>query len=254
MSFIKTGVYQTYLDFNFAAQSTQNVNSDGAFTLGGMTWTKGNSTNEATHLSITNGSGAVFLPTSTSSYEGTTRTLPYMWLPFNQIGGLPTLNWHSKIRVWANISADNCTASGDNSVLAIDNNSPGSLFFYTMLRGYNTTQNASGYQTGSGASPGTPTISSGLTLGTGNRVMMLDIDICRTSMSILVGSNATVWPDPSAMNLMCVSTIAGTNLATSGVINPFSTMGVLLGAQRNSSSTSLSITIANLRVDIAQFE
>ena len=249
MTFAKLGVYQTYLDLNIAAQSTQSITSDGAFTLAGMTWTKGNSANESTHLAITNGSGAVFVPTSTSSYSGTTRTLPYMWLPFNQIGGLASLNWQSKIRVWANISADNCTASGDNSVLAIDNNATG--LTYVMTRGYNSAQNAAGQC--NAASTGS-FVSAGLTLGSGNRIMMLDCDLNRLSISIFVGSNTAIWPDPSTMTIIGTQTLVNTNLATNGFGTPYSTMGILLGAQRNGSATALSITIANLRVDVLQFE
>jgi hypothetical protein len=248
MSLIKTGAYQTYLDLDLTVQGTQTVSADGAFSFAGMTWTKGNSTNEATHLQITSATGVVFKPASTSLYSAGIRTLPYMWLPLNQIGGLAGLNWQSRLRLWANVSVDNCTANADNSVIAIDNNA--ATLDYVGFRGFNSSQGANGY-CGVGS---TTLVGSTLTLGAGNRVMMIEIDLSRFAISVFVGSNAIIWPDPSTMSLMGVQVLTNTNLATTGFANPFSTMGILLGAQRNASATSLSITYANLRLDVAQFE
>ena len=241
--------FKTYLDLDFTAQSNQTVSADGAFTLGGMTWTKGNSANEATHLTITNGTGAVFKPTSTSDYNGTTRTLPYMWLPFNQIGGLEALNWQSRIRVWLNISADNIAANYDDSVLAIDNNS--TTFTFTMKRGIGT--NGNGFQSQCGVSPNNNFVGANFTLGTANRIQVLDIDFSRSSFTAFLGSNATLWPDPSALAMGAIQTTGNVSYAANGYSNPFSTMGVMIGVQRATSGTSLSITIANLRVDVLQY-
>ena len=239
--------FQTYLDFDFTAQNPGTISADGTFSMGGYTWTKGNSANEATHLAITSSVGAVFKPTSTGDYNGSTRTLPYIWLPLNQIAGLGDLNWNSRIRLWANVSADNCTANFDCSVIAIDNNN--TTFTYTQKRGNGT--NGVGSQCVN--SPSNNFVGTTFTLGAGNRVMVLDIDLARASFTSFVGSNTTVWPDPSTLIILGTQTLTNQSMPANGFTNPFSSLGIFVGAHRAGSATSLSITYARLRLDVALY-
>ena len=214
--------------------------------MGGLTWTKGNSANEATHLTITNGTGAIFKPATSTDYTGATRTLPYIWLPFNQILGLDKIGWHTKFRIWANISADNSAATGDNALVGVDNNA--TTYTYQILRGFTPVGQGVGGFCGISPSAGS-FVGATNTLGAGNRVVMLELDLPRFAMSTYFGSNATVWPDPSSLTLTSMQNLVNSNFAANGFTNPFSTMGIIIGAKRISSVTSLSITYARLRVD-----
>ena len=249
MSYINT--FKTYLDLDLTIQSNQNINADGTFTLAGMTWTKGNSTNEATHLAITNGTGAIFKPAATSDYQGTTRTLPYIWLPLIQIGGLESLNWQSRIRYWVNVSADNCAADYDDSVIALDNNA--NSFTYQSKRGFQAQISAIGLVGECGVNPNNNGFGTNLVLGAANRVVMMDIDLSRFSFSLFYGSNTSIWPATSSLTYAGTQTIGNVGLTANGYSSPASTLGLTMGAQRATSATSLSITYANVRLDVLQY-
>lgn len=244
--------FRTYLDFDFTTQQTQTINSDGSWTIGGMTWTKGNSAHDATAMSVTNGTGLVIQPVGSSNtdYNGSSRTLPYLWLPFNQIPGLSTLNWQSRIRVWAYNSADNLTGTFDNAVFGVDSNS--TALAYIMKRGYGTSS-IIGSQGIVDVNSTNTFFGQSYTLNNASRIMVLDMDLEKFELSIFYGTGS-IWPDPSALTFIGHQAFSSSGASTIGttLATPYSTMGVFLGAQRFNSGTSLSITFSRIRVDILQ--
>lgn len=128
--------WQTAYEIDFTQQSNQTFTSDGTYTVGGLTWTKGNSANESAHAAIVNGSGLNFQPSSSTDYNtSTSRTAPYLWLPLTQV--FPNgLDYSTKLRMYVSLGSDNLANSYDNQVFGMDTNS--TAFLYLSKRGYGT--------------------------------------------------------------------------------------------------------------------
>jgi hypothetical protein len=253
--------YRTFLDFDFTAQSTQTLSSNGTYTIGGMTWTKSNSGDEASAMTVTNGTGLVIKPSSSADLNNPNNALPALSLALTQIPGMSDLGWPSIFRVWAYVSADNSAANYDNAVLFFYYTSSDFLLASQLDRGYGISgqglslQVAFNSTTGSGADFD-ETLS---TLGNANRIMMLEFEpkkIFSTAYFGAATTNGGVWPDPSQLTWAAQQGWANnkpsgstTSLPTNGLSSPGSGFSVALGAKRAGSSTSLSITFARLRID-----
>jgi hypothetical protein len=112
----------TAMDIDLTAEATQTLTTDGNYTIGGLTWTKAQSTNDLVAMKITNGTGLVIQPKATSNnYNGTTRSAPYIYIPVTSI--IPGYDWTYSIRLWIYISADTgFTASQAQATgVALDN-------------------------------------------------------------------------------------------------------------------------------------
>jgi len=56
--------WQTLLDVDFTNEANQTLSTDTTFSIGGWTWTKGNSANDVTAMSLQNGVGLVCCPSA----------------------------------------------------------------------------------------------------------------------------------------------------------------------------------------------
>lgn len=237
------GTWQTALDLDLTAQSSQTLATDGGYTIGGLTWTKGNSANEASHAA--NGTGLVWAPASTSDYNGTTRTLPYLWTPLSGI--IATLDYATSVRAWLYVSAQNYTANYDGSVLAIDDNAAGSPTGGIMKPAFVSSLGVGGmYQVKGAVSNNPASYVQAMALSTYN-VYCLELPggVAKEQCHMYAGSWSSGWPAFSSMRLVGRSYF-GIGLPTFEAASSF---GLLLGAQRAGSTTTLSVTHARVRVD-----
>ena len=107
--------WTTLIDLDFTALATQSLATDGSKTIGGLTWTKGNSTNDSTAMVITNGTGLVITPKSSTDQTGgsTSTSAPFLWIALSTLG-LSSVSWLSRFKVFLSIGADNNAANTDS--------------------------------------------------------------------------------------------------------------------------------------------
>ena len=258
--------WKTVLEVDFSQQANQTFTADGNFTIAGLTWVKGNSASEATHASIVNGTGLNFKPASNSStYNGTTRSLPFLWLSFGQVfqnyGG--RFGWNTGLRLWVSIGSDNPTANFDLEIFGFDSNS--TALYGIVYRGFTVNGQGSGSVVSiNGINTATQQQNDLYTLtSTIGKTYVLEasspqlhkISLYRTP-SILVG---TPFPPLSIFQPAQVTFMGGTNantttstgmsdIAPSGVTSP-SSMGIFLGAMCFASGTAFSVNYQRIRLD-----
>lgn len=255
---MSTQGFTTAFDIDLTAQSTQSFTTDGTYTIAGYTWTKGNSANESTHASLINGTGVNFQPTSTSDYNGGTRTFPYLWLPFTQI--FPTaLDWETQLRLYISIGTDNSAANYDNEVMGLDTNS--TALGYIIKRGYGTSGqgsqallnfnsgNTNNFVNDSYTVASNATTSKTICIHFHN-LLLQKVQVFRSN-SISAG---TSFPAIGTMQPAQITMVGGNGTGSFGtdytnITLTSSSLGVILGAQRAGSGTSLSVNYQRVRLD-----
>lgn len=246
MSYSST-TWQTVLDLDFTAQTTQTLSPDTTYTIGGLTFTKHNSANESSNTVLTNGTGIVFHPNTTGDCVNTTRTFPLLFLPFSQLN-IPNLNWETAIRVWADITSTTPTANFDNSILGIGNDSTD--WYYVAFRGFNSSTGLWTRRTING-STGTSGVFGVTTNSTTSQVMSISIEALWGAMMHANLTTATVPPWPSftrPMNSYHDATGQQTDGFAGNAGSP-GAMGVFFGAMTPTHGGFVS-TIARLRIDV----
>jgi len=121
---LTAGGWQTVLDIDFTTQAAQTFSTDGTYVIAGKTFTKGNSSSEATSAAIIPSEGLKFMPSAGSDYNGSSRTMPYLWTPLSGI--LPQnieFNPGSRVRLYVSFGSNNISTTYDNFVLGFDTNS-----------------------------------------------------------------------------------------------------------------------------------
>lgn len=91
--------WRTILDLDFTALPDQTLTLDGAHTVGGVAFTKGNTATEVAPMAVVNGTGLVIQPVGTTDITNTTLTAPWLSVPLIDIE--PNLRWDMPVRVWA---------------------------------------------------------------------------------------------------------------------------------------------------------
>ena len=243
------GDWQTVLDLDFTAQTTQTLSPDTTYTIGGLTFTKHNSANETSNTVLTNGTGISFTPSSAGDFINSTRSFPLLFLPFSQLS-IPGLDWSTSIRVWAYVSASNPTGNFDNSILAVGNDSAGD-WHYAAFRGFNSTQGLWMRRTINAS-----TVTSGVygvTLSNSvGQVMGVTVDSLWGAQFHGNITTQVVPPWPTYVRPMN-SILDASGTTTDGFAGNAGTpgaMGVTIGAMRPSSGTAFVSTVARLRVDV----
>lgn len=235
--------WQTALDLDFSAQSSQAMGTNGNYTIGGYTWARQNQASDRVAMALTNGSGLIIQP-GTSDYFDSTRTVPLIRLPLSQLS-IPNLSWSTRLRIWAYISADNSAANFDFCGVGIDNDTTTRDFF--TVRMFNTTGNIGSRKNVDNVR--TDALTSGLTLGATNRVLVCELEgVLPSVMRSYYGSYGSGnFPSLTTLQSTAGQTVAP--LVSVGATVPDS-MGVILLAGRASPSTTLlSVTFARVRVD-----
>jgi hypothetical protein len=235
---------QTVLDMDFTVLGTQLFSANQSYTIGGLSWTKFNTASEQNPAALDN-TGITFTPLSASDYNGATRTIPGLHLPFYQF--IPGFRADMGVRIWAYNSANNGTASFDNAVLAVDTNS--TSYGYIIKRGFGTTGQGSQTYLGANAVNISGFISDLFTMSLSNNVMVLEIpSITGSHWRSFRGSyTGGYWPLMEALTQHNSYTFNAT-VNTTGV-TPQS-LGVVLAGQRAASGSPFSCKFARLRVDL----
>jgi hypothetical protein len=230
--------WTTALDLDFTAESSQTLSSDTTYTIGGKTWTKRNSTNDNVAMAVTHGTGLVIQPKSTSDWNGATYTLPLIDMTLSQL----SIPFGARVRIWVYISSQNITANFDNAAMGITTSTGAGGYKLTYGRGTNV-----GYalSTLSGTSTTTKDDVT-MTLGSSNNVSVLLIpNYGMSSVQYLTGQYSAGFPAETALDLRRY--IADANADMTGLTT--SNAVLMLGALRAASGTSLSITMARLKVE-----
>lgn len=114
------GGWTTAFDLDFTAQTTATLSTDGNYTIGGLTWTKGNSSSDATAMQLTNGTGLTIRPISASDMGGgpSNTTAPFLWTPLSGLG-LSSYDWQTSLRILLSIGSENGAADFDFTGIAL---------------------------------------------------------------------------------------------------------------------------------------
>ncbi len=241
------GGWKTALDLDFTAQTTQTLSPDTTYTIGGLTFTKHNSANEASNCVLTNGTGITITPTSGTDIVNSTRSLPLLFLPLSQLS-ISNLDWSTAIRAWIYVSAANPGGNYDNSVLSFGTDSTD--WNYNALRGFNGSQGLWLRRTINASSNNSGVY--GVTLNNSS-VQVISLTMDSTWGNIYHG-NLTTWPGstwPTTVRPM-YSWTDGTGGVVDGFAGNAGTpggLGVFFGAMRSGSVTAFASTFARLRID-----
>lgn len=246
----------TALDLDLTTQGSQTLNSDTNFTIGGLTWTKMNTANDASPMTLTNGSGIIITPNSTSNISAGTFTPPALRIPITSI--VPAFTSITPLRIWAWISSSNEAANFDEAVFGITVPNAGfpNQMTYNVYRGFAGAANGWGSQITMLDSNVLFTSPAAQPLTT-NRVgvMTMPSGVVGGLAPLLTGPTVSggVWP---ALQSLTLSTIGAATSASSGSISnsssgahALSEINFFLGAIRAGSVTAFTCTFARFRVD-----
>lgn len=251
----------TALDLDLTAQTTQNLTTNGTYSIGGLTWTKGNSADETVHASITNGTGLNFQPNASSAYAGAagatgagSKTLPFVWLPLSSI--LPSgFDWSTQLRIWVYQVADNINSVNYGAgVVAVDDNGASVVNGIALIRGYNgsawTARSIAGWGVVQSVNYNANRVAtSNMTFSAANEVIVLEIPaIASLAMRGYTQAYDAGWPLPNTLEETSFFGGLGTTSVGPTLEAP-TAMGVMLGAQGNGGGSALSVTFARIRVD-----
>lgn len=236
----------TALDLDFTSESSQTLTSNGNYTIGGLTWTKENSTNDNVAMAVTNGSGLVIQPKNTSDYNGTTRTLPLIHTSL--AGILPNIQPTTPVRIWLYVSAENISANYDGVKYGIEtvnpnpkSNSTLSGFHYSASSPYKGQLYGGAYNNGTSMSWGVAPTSDNC------QCLELIRGIAGMQFLFMSGVWSSGWPSVTALHMQAESVLTSgfQGIEYLGSCNDWR---LFIGGQRAGSGTALSLTIARLRV------
>lgn len=258
MTFIPTSVVSwiTALDLDLTTQGNQTLNTDTTFTIGGLTWTKMNTANDSSPMTLTNGSGVIVTPNSTSNISAGTFSPPALRIPITSV--VPTFTSITPLRFWVWVSSSNEAANFDEAVFGITIPNAGfpNQMTYNAYRGFSGAANGWGSQITMLDSNVLFTSPASQPLTT-NRVgvMTMPSGVMGGLAPLLTGTTVTggVWPALSGLTL---TTIAASTSAASGSISSSSSgahalneINFFMGAIRAGSATAFTCTFARVRID-----
>lgn len=240
--------WQTAVDVNFITQANQTFATDGSYTVGGLSWTKVNSSGDATAMAIVNGTGLVVQPASATDLGGATDTGPTLELPFsNAITGYSS---DMPLRIWAYIASQNFAANFDGATVNFGNRT--SKTFFLAVPGFSTaiSPNLNVYIAFNFNSTGL----SFTNIGPLPNVIMLEAPNGIDGGKFLVysGTWSSGWPARSALSPLALQEPwSGTSTVLTN-ITPFGTASqwaMRLGAHRAGSGTALNVAFGQARID-----
>ncbi len=263
-----SGGWQTALDLDFTAETTQSLTADGTYTIGGIAgWKKENSNFEATGMVLTNGVGLRIRPGygpgfASALYDASNRTAPLLWLPLSALS-INKLAWQTKFRFWLQISAETLGAgpgltNNDYTFIGVDDdgttNDGGT--FYTPGYGIfgSTPAQARTFRAGTRRQNETTSNLAGATWA-GNPVttfMTVINSLAAYPLQTMVFYNGTgtAWPAEAAIHPLTGNfNTSVTDFRTFTPSNASTGLGVVLGCAATASSDAYDVTITNLRID-----
>lgn|SRR5574337_276180 len=168
--------WSTALDLDFTTQVTQSLSADTTYTIGansytgsGLVWNKLNSANQ-TSMTVTNGTGLIINPTSTTAITGSTFSAPTIRIQLNNI--VPDWTVFMPLRIWIWESNSNELANNDQMVF-------GTSIFDTLINPSFQNQLTFSHWRGY----------AGATNGWGSRLTVLQSDVTTTATSVPLSTN-----------------------------------------------------------------
>lgn len=231
--------WTTALDLNFSTLSNQTMSTDGNHSVGGKTWTKQNSANEAAAMAIVNGQGLVIQPSQHTDFYNGDRSAPLLYLPLTELG-IPNLSWSTRLRLHVYFSTDNLAITNYHRMfIAFEKlgTPPTSCpHTFALERGVYPPGNTSIFyrQTSSGSAPGQTKVQ---TLDATNKTLVLEMNSGMFGGNVVGGHTSTYGNSIDLDNWYTVGTYP------SGSI---SDCGFLIGAMRAGSATALSVTVQRI--------
>jgi len=239
------GGWNTAKDFDFTSLGAQTFNANGAYTIGGSTFTKINTANEVAPAEMIVGTGIVFQPTQVTNIYQADRSLPALTL--NLLSIIPNMGPDTMVRVWLWNSANNASQASQAAALAIED--PAHKTNYIIKRGY-TAGSTMMYinATVNGISQG-DAIDNSLYP---DDVMGLWVPLGVTGGFCFheCGVYSAGWPVSSGMTVF-----GSTKYGIGGIqqlntnFSPANLWDVLIGAHRAGAAGAFSATLARLRVE-----
>jgi hypothetical protein len=281
---VSGGGWQTALDLDFTAETTQTLAPNGNYTIGGLTWKKENSAQEHASMVVTNGTGLVIQPGHSGGLSAeygnvpslgggsADRSAPLLWLALSQLG-ITNLDWTTGLRIWVNVSSQTLSAGGDGLVWGIDND-PGTGFssltnWYSMFAARSSTSSsqpvltAFQYSGGLGGSAGSINMPTGTTSWTtANATSVLYINSIvpfggayqqvvsyGTAYSAGWTGNTVPWATSFQEPAAGLGTAPAIGYANQSTTSVGSALGIVLAGTGNVAFASASITVSRLRID-----
>jgi hypothetical protein len=195
---------------------------------------------------LTNGTGLVFMPAAATDMHDNVRTVPALTLNLSSI--IQNLKPGTPVRAWLYNSAQNIAANGDQCVLSIENWTKQSAYiqkrnFFSGALGPLTILDLAGSNAGDVTFASTPIFN--------DNVMVTECDsgVCGGSALHYGGVYSSGWPVEAGMDAISLATAAGASVDVHASLGQAGQWDVLFGAGRAGSATSLSVTIARLKVE-----
>lgn len=239
--------WRTRIDLDFTAQANQTLGSDTSYTVGGLTWNKINSANDATAMAIVNGTGLNIIPVANTDYFNNTRTCPALVLPLQNV--IPKYDLTMGIRLTAYVT-DNATANYDNAILSLESFASGTIdWAFANKRGFGTAGPSPGNQRIMVIN-GTNAFAPGGDGGTDNVIIL---EVPRVNGKNIYSYSGTYSSGyPSLASLRIIDPLIGNPSANTFSISDLgapSTWNIFLGSQRAGSPTNLTTTFKRLKIE-----
>ena len=211
--------WRTALDFDFSAQSTQSLATDGTYTIGGKVWTKRSSSADfdGQPMRVTSGTGLENHPGHASNYDRYNANVfaPLLSLPLADI--VPSFRRHMGVRVWIYISADSAGVQYENTIFGVE--AGNAEVTHVALRGHGVVGHPGFNGQYACVNVNPPFFGKGVTLADSNRVVVLEVpSLGLPVMRLAYGAWASGWPAES--DLTDALTLPNSNAGTALDISP----------------------------------
>jgi len=250
MSGVNAG-WRTILDLNFQNQTAQTLSSDGAYTIGGYTANKTNTASETAAMAITS-NGLVIQPNGSSTdIHGATFSNPTLAFPLNQFA---VITPGTKFRTWMWVPTDNMIANYDQVDIGIGAGFTNATVDFNVTSKIESTGSANQHRwrlssSRAGLAYADNTVQPSRSY-TDNVYVTVIESIHFMQYYGFSGTYVGGWPAFSSLNtLHSYIAGAGYNDWSASSSSP-TNWSVFVASGRVTSSTSLSVTVGRIRVDI----
>lgn len=244
----------TALDLDLTTQGNQTINVDTTYSIGGLTWTKINTSGDSSPMTLTNGSGLIITPTSAANIGSSTFSAPALRIPITSI--IPNFTLNMPIRMWIFVSSDNAAANFDGVYWGTFVSGSGIANQYT-ISGYKGFASSSGWGSQLTVLNSNVTFTTPAVPSSTNKVgvMSYPLGIIGGAAPLSTGTTVSggVWPAQSSLIL---TTAAAITASSSGAISSSSSgnhiltdLNFFIAAIRSPGSAGYNATIARFRVD-----
>lgn len=243
---VVSSVWKTIFDVDLTAQPTTNLTANGNYTIGGVTMSRQNAAHDRVAMVLTNGTGVQVAPDHTCNYDGSTRTMPLLFIPFSQFT-IPGLDWFTKWRLYVDVT-DNGAQDLSFPTFGIDTNSL--AWSLQVIRGRNTSHDQLIWASILGSTDDT-SAELQITKSSSNEVVIVQTrDPFRPEVDVMLGAGGGAWPTPAsaapALSTKSLDLGSGPANLTGTAPGP---LGVFFGCSANGNTDPVVATYKRIRLD-----